>query len=88
MKQDHGFTRKDIVLSAANQDGGAHVDEFPTGRTKELREGLARVMSVKVNGIEVNGLDNHHFPLIRQFTHEILLCDELNTISEGPHPSY
>lgn len=88
MKQGHSFTRKDIVLSAANQDGGSHVDEFPFGRTKELREGLARVMSVKVNGIEVNDLDNHHFPLIRQFTHEILLCDELNTISEGPHPSY
>lgn len=87
MKQEHSFTRKDVVLSAANQDGGAHVDEFPSDRTKELREDLARVMSVKVNGIEVNNLENHHFPLIRQFAHEIFLCDELNTISEGSRPT-
>ncbi|CAH1083897.1 hypothetical protein NTG1052_50039 [Candidatus Nitrotoga sp. 1052] len=28
MKQGHSFTRKDIVLSAANQDGGAHDQKF------------------------------------------------------------
>jgi len=34
-------TRKDIILSAANQDGGAHVDASPDEKTKELIKELA-----------------------------------------------
>ena len=40
MVQDNSFSRKDIILATANQDGGAHVDPSPTAKTAELREGV------------------------------------------------
>ncbi len=84
MKQGATFTRRDIVLSAANQDGGAHVDPSPSARTKELRIGLYTVVSMKVNGVEVVERSNHHFPLIRQFAYEVLKCQELVSMSDQP----
>ncbi len=74
---DVELTRKDIVLCAANQDGGAHVDAKPDNKTKEL------VMGVGILRIESNGyvttrlLDNHHFPVLRQFAYEVLSSPDI-----------
>lgn len=81
MAQDGHFSRKDIVLSAANQDGGAHVDANPNKKTIELKEGIGTLTIIK-NGLEVTEeLTDHHFPLLRQFGHEVLKCEELLAIA-------
>ncbi|HLZ15810.1 MAG TPA: hypothetical protein VKQ08_02175, partial [Cyclobacteriaceae bacterium] len=65
-------TRKDIILSAANQDGGAHVDANPNQKTKELIQGIGK-FSIQFGGIRLTKeLSNHHFYLMRQFAHEVL----------------
>ncbi len=66
-------SRKAIVLSAANQDGGAHVDANPDERTKELTSGIG-TFAIQRGGMTVakSDLVNHHFPLIRQFAYEVL----------------
>ncbi|MDX1738187.1 MAG: hypothetical protein R3261_08110 [Alphaproteobacteria bacterium] len=70
------LTRRDIVLSAANQDGGAHVDGKPSGKTKMVKKGPD--VKIKINGIEVpNAMENHHYPLLRQIAFEILNSPEM-----------
>ena len=73
------YSRKDIVLSAANQDGGAHVDSSPNHKTLKFREGPSG--TVKINGITIqNPFVNHHFPLLRQFAYEVLNSKELTSL--------
>ncbi|MGR2952569.1 hypothetical protein ABMY23_23210 [Vibrio vulnificus] len=65
------LSRRDIVLSAANQDGGAHVANKLDNKTKKMKEGPTVI--IKVNGKVIDDImDNHHYPLIRQITHEVL----------------
>lgn len=70
--QVNSFTRKDVVLSAANQDGGAHVDDSPNAKTLELKSGVGTFTST-VNGITSRKeLSDHHFPMLRQLAYEFL----------------
>jgi hypothetical protein len=65
------LSRRDIVLSAANQDGGAHVANKLDTKTKKMKTGPT--VTITVNGKTIdNMMDNHHYPLIRQITHEVL----------------
>lgn len=64
------ITRRDIVLSAANHDGGAHVDPSPSGKTRELLAGVGSYQPAGSAG--AIPLDNVHFPLLRQFAFEVL----------------
>lgn len=67
------FSRKVIVLAAANQDGGAHVDAEPDATTRSLVKGVGNL----VIGSERRPLDNHHFFLLRQFAHEVLASPDI-----------
>ena len=42
------LSRKDIILSAANQDGGAHVDANPNEKTQKVKRGPET--TVRING--------------------------------------
>jgi hypothetical protein len=72
------LTRKDIVLAAANQDGGAHVDAQPGTKAAELIEGVGALTTVSQGQVTRQSLDNHHFPLLRQFGYEVLNSPEIN----------
>jgi hypothetical protein len=64
------LTRKDVVLSAANQDGGAHVAPSLSPKTRQLLDGVG---SYQPAGCPSPiPLDNVHFPLLRQFAFEVL----------------
>ena len=77
MTTNHKLTRKDIVLSASNQDGGAHVDAAPSRKTLELKEGIGEFSSTS-RGLETTiKLTDHHLPLIRQFGYEVLNSPDL-----------
>lgn len=67
------FSRKDIVLAAANQDGGAHVDAAPDATTRALVKGVGNL----VIDSERRPLDNHHFFLLRQFAYEVLASPDI-----------
>lgn len=70
------YSRRDVVLSAANQDGGAHVDSKPSHKTLKFREGPK--ITVKINGEPVpNAVANHHYTLIRQMAYELLNSQDL-----------
>lgn len=76
------LSRKDIILSAANQDGGAHVDANPSQKTMKAKRGPEA--TVYVNGKPLDsGMQNHHFPLIRQMAYEILESNELYAIAQS-----
>lgn len=76
------FSRKRIILSAANKDGGAHVDE----ELEEYYESLCsgeHGLGITGNNLTFDGeppfpqgitlfAQNTHLALIRQFGHEFL----------------
>jgi hypothetical protein len=71
------LTRKDIILAAANQDGGAHVDAQLNRKTTELIEGVGTVTAMSQGQVTRRPLNNHHFPLLRQFAHEVLSSPDI-----------
>ncbi|MGE3346828.1 MAG: hypothetical protein AB7I35_05275 [Ramlibacter sp.] len=77
------MSRKDIVLAAANKDGGAHVEGISSVKIKELRQGLTHITSMKVNGVEMGVPSNYHFVLLRQFAHELLNSQELQGLTRA-----
>jgi len=72
------YTRKDVVLAAANKDGGAHVDPTLEEFYKHLvAEGEGAVgMIVHVTPIQGHReqlkAENTHLAMIREFTFEVL----------------
>lgn len=72
LSQDKLFSRKDVTLAAANQDGGAHVDPSPRDTTRRLIEGEG-TYTVKIGDqTTTRELVNSHFLLLRQFAWEVL----------------
>jgi hypothetical protein len=65
-------TRKAVILGAANQDGGAHVDAAPNDVMKELLAGVGTYQGNQSGVLRTAKLTNHHLPLLRQFAHEVL----------------
>lgn len=83
--QDTPLSRKQIVLNTANKEGGAHVDVKVPKAVSELRTGLAQLVSVKVNGVEVGSPSNYHFLLLRQFAYELLNSSSLTGLASAVH---
>jgi hypothetical protein len=66
------FSRKDLVLSVANQDGGAHVDPNINDKYAGLSRNNTMGWEVTIDGKTTN-LDNEPvFPSIRQIAHEVV----------------
>lgn len=77
MSQAQRLSRRDVVLSSANQDGRAHVDIAPNQKTVELKEGIG-TFTRTIGGVSVTEeLIDHHFPMLRQFGHEVLNSPEI-----------
>jgi hypothetical protein len=71
------FSRKDIVLPAANKDGGAHVDVENIPESYEvLREGVVQRPGTTSNESALE-LMNNQFPDLRQLAHELLNSPDL-----------
>lgn len=77
MATSHKFSRQDIVMAAANQDGGAHVDASPDAKTRSLVQGVGTYTRISPQGPEKRELDNHHFFLLRQFAYEVLMSPDI-----------
>jgi hypothetical protein len=68
------LTRRKIVLSAANQDGGAHIDEKLSAEYEALtKAGFAGVVShTGPAGTTTKSLEGSHFVCLRQMGYELL----------------
>jgi hypothetical protein len=78
MAQNHRHSRKSVVLSAANEDGGAHVGIAPKPETVELKEGVGTFTKQIGGGVSITEeLTDHHFPLLRQLGYEVLNSPEI-----------
>lgn len=71
--------RKDIVLTAANKDGGAHVDRRLTAEYDALAsDGALGKLSLKVGGVEYSRpITDAHLVAIRTMGNELLKSPEL-----------
>ena len=71
------YTRKDVVLSAANKDGGAHVDA-PDETLQAFRESFWVKTVTNADSTKTTApLDNNHFRMLRRFADELLKSQEL-----------
>ena len=81
MSQAQRFSRRNVVLSSANQDGGAHVDIVPNKKTVELKDGIG-TFTRTIGGVSVTEeLTDHHFPMLRQFGYEVLNSSEITSLA-------
>ncbi|MFL1524273.1 hypothetical protein [Pseudomonas sp. O230] len=66
------YSRRDVVLTAAHKDGGAHVDK-PDKRLEALREGFWVKVSKNDAGEEIReSMGDTHFWVLRRFADELL----------------
>ncbi len=71
------YTRKDLVLSAANKDGGAHVGA-PDTKLRAFQDGFWRKTITNTEGSSMTtSLVNNHFRMLRRFADELLKSQEL-----------
>lgn len=76
------FTRADVVLSAANKDGGAHVDA-PDAKLQALQDGFWSRVSKNADGTETEvPIVDDHFRLLRRFADELLCSPALLQLIE------
>jgi len=82
IRDDVRYTRRDVVLSAANKDGGAHVDA-PDEKLLALQEGFWIVTKTYADGTKTRGpLSNNHFRMLRRFAGELLASNDLFKLAE------
>ena len=71
------YTRKDVVLSAANKDGGAHVDE-PDEKLQALQTAFWTKTQTNADGQTTTiRMEDNHFRMLRRFADDLLLSSEL-----------
>lgn len=75
---NYKVSRKDVILAAANQDGGAHVDATPDRKTASMIRGNWTIKKVVESKVIEKRVNNDHFPLLRQFGHEVLNSPEIS----------
>lgn len=71
------YARKDLVLSAANKDGGAHIDP-PDATLRALQEGFWIKTETHADGTkQTEPFTDNHFRMLRRFAEELLKSREL-----------
>lgn len=73
---DTWVCRRDVVLSAADKDGGAHVDATLTPEYERLIESGDLGYFANDNGV-TTPISGHHYVALRQFGYEVLSSPEL-----------
>ena len=85
--QGLAFTRRDIVTTVANQDGGAHVDKALPADYEQLVAGLGWNMTVHpASGAPDKDVlfQNAHYAALRQMGYEVLQSPSLCKLAQRP----
>ncbi|WP_273854132.1 hypothetical protein [Guptibacillus spartinae] len=79
------FTRKSLVLSLSNQDGGAHVDNKLKKDYSELTRGGSTGETFQIGNNQPEPIKNPHLYTMRQIAYEIrkTLAQEFTHLSEN-----
>ena len=75
------ITRRGLVLAAAEQDGGVHVDAQLNAAYRLLREGA---ISVVLKGGQMVKVTNPHLADLRQMAYEVLSSPDLQALRKRP----
>jgi hypothetical protein len=76
------YSRKDLVLSATNKDGGAHFGA-PDSKLKALQDGFWIKAESNIDGTTTTtSLVDNHFRMLRRFADELLKSQELLTAAD------
>lgn len=82
IRDKRAYTRKDVVLSAANKDGGAHIDN-PDAKLQALQEGFWIRTVTHADGTKrTEPLADNHFRMLRRFAEELLSSKELLNLAD------
>jgi len=82
IRDKKAYTRKDVVLAAANKDGGAHVDN-PDAKLQALQEGFwIRTVTHADSTKKTEPLADNHFRMLRRFAEELLSSKELLKLAD------
>ncbi|MCV0438350.1 MAG: hypothetical protein K5880_06945 [Hydrogenophaga sp.] len=74
------YTRRDVVLSAANKDGGAHVDD-PDAKLLAMKEGFWLRVRKNPDGSKVKVPEEDvHFRMLRRLADELLCSRALRAL--------
>lgn len=77
IRDNTSYTRRDVVIAAANKDGGAHVDA-PDANLLALQDGFWIRTTTNPDGSKVTlPVVNNHFRMLRRFADELLQSHEL-----------
>jgi len=81
----HRINRREIILTAANKDGGAHVDKKLTEEYETLMKiGIVGGMLYHKNGKDIEApFEDAHYVSLRQMAYEILNSPELTKLQEN-----
>jgi hypothetical protein len=79
VRNDIRITRRDVVLTAANKDGGAHVDAQLTKEYLELSEG---VWTANWGTSNERRIEDHQFVLLRDAGFEVLNSPDLLALAK------
>lgn len=81
---DTRVTRKDVVLTAADKDGGAHVDNKLTPDYERLLASgdLGYLVTRDENEETHTPITGHHYVALRQMGHELLNSPELLALAQ------
>jgi hypothetical protein len=82
IRDKKAYTRKDVVLAAANKDGGAHVDN-PDVKLQALQEGFwIRTVTHADGTKKTEPFADNHFRMLRRFAEELLSSKELLKLAD------
>jgi hypothetical protein len=86
-KKGRRFTRREIVLSIADQDGGTHLDEELDESYADLSRENSMGLRVTSGGKELPWSSNPVPPAVRQIAHEILTTiEKAGLVNQPPGP--
>ena len=71
------FTREDIIITAANKDGGAHVPKKLNQKAIALKKSIGNHTIYENKRSITNDLKNHHFIILRQLAYEVLISKQI-----------
>lgn len=76
------FTRRDVVLTAANKDGGAHVSE-PNAKLIDLKQGMWQQTLTAADGTTTTSMvENDHFRMLRRLADELQNSPDLHALAK------
>jgi hypothetical protein len=84
-KTDEVVTRKQIILAAANQDGGAHVDQKKSAEYLRLSDGLSIEVVARFRDGVTRKVKLRHANLValRQIAYEVLVSPDIKALAGG-----